>query len=126
MNEMQTLGRSPMGETNIEKNVMRRVRLIRLLALIISTAMLAALTFIAALWGIGKEVWVARVFQNAPTDFTHLADFYLAAFLQTRLVVQVLSVLTLASLIYLILEAVRFISDFFSAPRLTVSICSKH
>ncbi|MDE1919530.1 MAG: hypothetical protein KGH56_02400 [Patescibacteria group bacterium] len=96
--------------SDIERIVMRRVRLIRILGLIISTAVLAALTFIAALWGIGREVWVARVFENAPIDTAYLPSFFLAAFLHTRLIVQVLSVLTLASLIYLISEVARFVT----------------
>ncbi len=100
--------------TNIERIVMRRVRLIRLLALIISTIMLAILTFIAALWGIGREVWVAQVFKNAPANFTSLPSFYFTAFLHTRLIVQVLTLLTLTSLLFLAREIVRAISDFFT------------
>ncbi|MBI2025197.1 hypothetical protein HYT04_00195 [Candidatus Kaiserbacteria bacterium] len=96
-------------QTNIERNVMRRVRLIRLLALIISTATLAVLTFIAALWGIGREVWVARIFENMPqsSDLGALAAFWLAAFLHTSLIVQALIVLTLTSLLFLIREIAR-------------------
>lgn len=94
-------------QTDIERIVMRRVHLIRILQLVISTAVLAVLTFVAALWGIGKEVWVARVFENAPADFSQLLNFYLAAFLHTRLIVQVLAVLTLASFAYLLGELVR-------------------
>ena len=97
--------------THIERVVMRRVRLIRILALIISTATLAILTFIAALWGIGREVWVARVFQNAPTDPFAILNFYISAFNNTSFIVQALTLLTLTSLIYLIVEAVRLIAD---------------
>lgn len=92
--------------SDIERIVMRRVRLIRILALILSTGVLAALTVCAALWGIGKEVWVARVLENAPSDPSDLPRFYLAAFLHARLVVQALSLLTLASLALLAREIV--------------------
>lgn len=97
------------NESNIERIVMRRVHLIRLLALIISTATLAVLTFVAALWGIGREVWVARVFQNAPSSVTDLPRFYLDAFIHTRLIVQALAVLTLISLGFLAREVARFL-----------------
>lgn len=93
--------------SDIERVVMRRVRLIRILALVLSTIALAALTACAALWGIGKEVWVARVFENAPRDPRDLPNFYLVAFLHTRLAVQVLTVLTLVSFAYLAREIAR-------------------
>lgn len=94
-------------QSNIERVVMRRVRFTRILMLVISTATLALLAFIAALWGIGREVWVMRVFENAPTDVSHLPRFYLAAFTHTSIIVQALSVLTLVSLIFLARETVR-------------------
>ncbi len=95
--------------SDIERIVMRRVHLIRILQLVISTVVLVVLTFVAALWGIGKEVWVARVFENAPHDPSQLAAFYLFAFMHTRFIVQVLSVLTFISFIYLARETARFI-----------------
>ncbi len=100
--------------SNTERVVMRRVHLLRILGLIISTGMLATLTFIAALWGVGREVWVARIFENMPhsNDLIALANFWLATFIHTRLIVQVLILLTLASLIYLIREIVRTLSLF--------------
>ncbi|MCX6790338.1 MAG: hypothetical protein NTV60_02290 [Candidatus Kaiserbacteria bacterium] len=101
------------NETHIEHIVMQRVRLIRILRLVISTAVLAVLSFVAALWGIGREVWVARVFENAPQGMGNLFHFYLAAFLHTHFIVQILTVLTLSSLLYLIVEVARFLSDFF-------------
>ena len=105
------------NETHIEHIVMRRVRLIRVLRLVISTVVLAVLTFVAALWGIGREVWVARVFENAPRDFASLPNFYIAAFLHTHFIVQVLTVLTLGSFLYLIVELARLISYFFVSAR---------
>jgi hypothetical protein len=96
-------------QSNIERIVMRRILLIRILRLVISTAVLAVLTTIAALWGIGKEVWVARIFENAPPNIGDLPNFYLAAFMHTHIIVQILTVLTLASLIYLAWEIVRLV-----------------
>ena len=106
-----------MSETSIERTVMRRVRLIRILALIISTAMLAVLTTIAGLWGIGKEVWVAQVLQNDPDDLFELPWFYLNAFWHTSVLVQALIVLTLVSLFFLARETLRFLTLSFTSGR---------
>lgn len=96
-------------QSSVELVVMRRVRLIRLLALIISTATLTTLTFAAALWGIGREVWVAQILQNMPpaSDPTAFTSFWLAAFGQAALVVQSLTLLTLTSLIFLAREIAK-------------------
>ncbi len=106
-------------ETNIERVVMRRVRLIRILALIISTATFAVLTTIVALWGIGREVWVAHVFQNMPSmsNIGALFNFWVSAFLNTHLIVQALTVLTFISLLFLARETTRFLVSFFTPIR---------
>ena len=108
MNDMQT---------NIERMVMRRVHLIRILKLIISTVALAVLMFVAALWGIGREVWVARVFENAPQNIADLPGFYVAAFAHTNIVVQALTILTLVSLLFLTREIARLFLNLFAPPR---------
>ena len=96
-------------QSTIERVVMRRVRFIRILALVISTVTLAVLTVIAALWGIGKEVWVAKVFENGPQGFFGRVDYLWYAFLHTRLIVQALSLLTATSFLFLLSEAVRYL-----------------
>lgn len=103
-------------QSDIERVVMRRVHLLRILGLVISTGALMALTFVVALWGVGKEVWVAHVFANMPHpgNLLDLARFWLSTFMNTRLIVQILTLLTLASLIYLILEVVRFLNRLIS------------
>lgn len=104
--------------SDIELVVMRRVRLIRILTLIISTVTLVAITAVVALWGIGREVWVARVFENMPSVANENAffTFWLTAFTHTRLIVQVLTVLTGVSLLFLVREIARFIASFFTRP----------
>lgn len=96
-------------QSPIERTVMRRVRLIRILLLLISTATLAILTGAAALWGIGQEVWVARVFENMPQNggITDQVAFWIAAFEHTRALVQVLTALTFVSLAFLVREILR-------------------
>ncbi len=100
--------------TNIERIVMRRVHAIRILALILSTVTFAALAFVAAMWGIGREVWVARVFENGPQDPLGRAGYLWYAFLHTRFIVQALVVLTIGSLALLARETARFLSSYFS------------
>ncbi|MFZ2500596.1 MAG: hypothetical protein WAW90_01250 [Minisyncoccia bacterium] len=97
------------NQSAIERVVMRRVRRMRILALIISTVTFAALTLVSALWGIGREVWVAHIFQNAPTDLMSMPSFWLAAFIHTHIIVQALTLLTLVSLAFLAREIVRAI-----------------
>lgn len=103
--------------TDIERIVMRRVHLIRILKLIISTAVFATLAFVAALWGIGQEVWVAHVFENSPDGFFGRLGYLWYAFTHTRLLVQVLTVLTLTSLGFLIREVIRLALNLFAPSR---------
>lgn len=93
----------------IKSVVMRRVRTVHIVRSPLTTSILSVLVFAVALWGIGREVWVARVFQNEPT-FTNMnavMRFYLAAFLDTRFIVQVLAVVAIASLIWLTYNLMR-------------------
>ncbi len=98
------------NHSSIERVVMRRVYTMRVLRLLFSNGALAMLVFVLALWGIGREVWVARVFQNAPTNIADAAHFYFYAFGHTRVAVQALAVITLVALITLARETARSIS----------------
>lgn len=102
--------------TNIERIVMQRVHLIRALRFAISSGVFSTLVSVLALWGIGREVWVARVLQNAPTNLLDLPRFYFAAFVHTHFLVQVLIVLTLAALLYVAREITRALA-FISATK---------
>ena len=84
--------------SDIERTVMRRVHTVRAVRPLISTGALAAVICGAALWGIGREVWVAHVFENAPSaGFLALSRFYLAAFEHTNIAVQTLVLATAIS-----------------------------
>ncbi len=96
--------------TNIERIVMQRVHLIRALRFVISSGALSMLVSALALYGIGREVWVGRVLQNAPANILDIPRFYLAAFLHTRLIVQVLVLLVLGALLFAAREIARAIS----------------
>lgn len=94
-------------QSNIERIVMQRVHLIRALRFAVSGGALSMLISVGALWGIGQQVWVGNVLQNAPAHPLDSLRFYVAAFLHTRPVVQALIILTLASLVYVAREISR-------------------
>lgn len=100
------------NQSTIERTVMRRVYIIRALRPVISMGAFSATVFVLALWGIGREVWVARVFENMPHsgDAFAVTRFYAAAFGHTDLVVQALTLAMFASVIYIARESARFIS----------------
>jgi hypothetical protein len=66
---------------------------------------------VLALYGIGKEVWVARVVENAPESVSLLPQFYFAAFLHTHVAVQILSLAVIVSVIYLARETAKLITS---------------
>ena len=98
--------------STIEKNVMRRIYRARVLRFVISTDTLAIFIFVLALWGIGREVWVTRIFQNMPHsgNISALFTFWFSAFLHTNFIVEALSVLTFACVIFLAREVARTFS----------------
>ena len=98
------------SRTEIERIVMQRVHLIRALRFAISSGTLSMIVSLLALWGIGREVWVSHVLQNAPSNFGDDVRFYLAAFAHTRLLVQALILLTLAALLFVAREIARALS----------------
>jgi hypothetical protein len=90
---------------------MRRVRRIHALRLAINGVTISCVLLALALWGIGREVWVAMVLHNAPTNLVLLPRFYLAAFSHTRVAVQLLTLLTAFSFVYLARETSRLFSQ---------------
>ena len=102
--------------SDIERTVMRRVHRAHALRPFVSMGALAAVICAAALWGIGREVWVAHVFQNAPSGTFALGQFYLAAFEHTKTAVQVLVLATLASALVAAVSMLRPVAQVL-APR---------
>lgn len=100
--------------SSIESVVMRRVYSMRLIQSFLAPVTFSIALLLLAVWGIGREVWVAHVIQNMPTfspaHFAEFIRFYEAAFLNTRMAVQllVLSVFTaVLSLAYNFVQVVR-------------------
>ena len=102
--------------SSIEKTVMRRVRRIRILRSVFSAFTASCVVLLLALWGIGREVWVAKVFANGPQDLLGRAWYLSYAFEHTHLIVQALSLFALASLIYLARATARLIASLLFAP----------
>ncbi len=94
-------------QSQIEKNVMQRVHRINTLRVVISGGVFALTLALLVLYAIGREVWVARVFENGPQSFTGHTLYLLYAFEHTRFVVQALVVICLGSFLYLAREIVR-------------------
>lgn len=90
--------------THIEEVVMKRVRRISWLRLVISGAVFALAVALLALYAIGREVWVARVFENGPQDPMGHFLYFVYAFEHTRFIVQALVVIALGSFVYLAKE----------------------
>lgn len=95
----------------IEQVVMRRVARIRILRNVFSGTTFALVVSTVTLWDIGREVWVARIFENAPEKLFDLVQFAAFAFGHTRFIVQALSVVLIVSVIYLAREAARLLAS---------------
>ncbi len=80
--------------------VMRRVRAIHFLRPIVSGSALALLVAFVALYEIGREVWVAKIFENMPGDILSALQFSLMAFSNTEFTVQALTIITGAAALW--------------------------
>ncbi|MBU6323623.1 hypothetical protein KGQ55_02965, partial [Patescibacteria group bacterium] len=97
--------------SKIETIVMRRVRRISWLRIVVSGGVFALALALIALYGIGREVWVAKVFENGPQDPAGHLLYLVYAFEHTRFVVQGLVVVCIASFIFLAREITRALTE---------------
>lgn len=89
-------------QSNIERIVMRRVHRIAFLRPLISGGALSLVLLAAALWGIGRFVWVSRVIENMPQgDMAALAQFLFSAFSYADFMVQALTLVVAFAVIHL-------------------------
>lgn len=97
--------------TSISDTVLRRVRLIHLMRLL-SVPVFSGIAFVLAVWAIGREVWVAKVFENMPAlvDAPAVLSFFMSAFVNTDVVVQVLSVVATVALAWMVAGVIRTLS----------------
>lgn len=101
-----------MTDSKIRKNIMRRVRAIHALRSAASGIGASVIVLIASLYLIGREVWVARVFQNMPrlAEVGAFLRFCTYAFARTDVSVQALILLTIAAGVWFLRESVRLVA----------------
>lgn len=82
---------------------MRRVYAIWLTRKLLSPMVLKSLIIIVFLQQIGQKVWVAKVFENAPStvELSSFVNFYASALYNTTLAVQIFSVGIIVLLVWL-------------------------
>ncbi|MDQ1299786.1 MAG: hypothetical protein QG636_454 [Patescibacteria group bacterium] len=88
--------------SSISRTVMRRVRIMHATRTF-APVFVASVLFMLAVWEIGREVWVTRVFENMPSyaDIPAMLNFFADAFINTEVVVQMFSILALGALVWL-------------------------
>jgi hypothetical protein len=98
--------------STLSNTVMRRVRVIHAVRPLFTTTALASVLLLGALWGIGREVWVARVLENLASvlERGNVATYLVSAFTHTDFIVQVLTILTLAAAVWLVRDGIRSLS----------------
>lgn len=96
-------------QTTIHTNVMRRVRTIHALRSASTGAGASVLLLTLSLYLIGREVWVARVWENMP-KLSHLGSFvrfFTYAFTHTHPSVQLLVLLVIFAALWFVRELIR-------------------
>lgn len=88
-----------MNSSSLHSTVMRRVRIAYYLNILLSGTTLAGALLLSSLYLIGREVWVAKVFENMPsiTEAAALVTFFVRAFMTTDFIVQALVMLALSA-----------------------------
>ena len=127
MTDQNNLQINTVSNSRLKAVVMTRVHAIRVLQMLLTTTTLSIAAFVLSLWGIGREVWVARVLQDEPTitlaHFTlgnvfNLVQFYLSAFVDTRFVVQVLTLAALVAFLWSIYSLARMVAIYLKEMQL--------
>lgn len=89
-------------DSNIKKNVMRRVRIIKAVKPFMSMTAASFAILLVSLYEIGRFVFVAQVYRNMPAvqDIAALLSFFVAAFLNTEFIVQIFTILAIVALAF--------------------------
>jgi len=106
-----------MTNSSVHQNVMRRVRTIHTLKSAASGVGASVLVLVASLYLIGREVWVARIWENMPSvsNLAAFARFFTYAFTHTHLSVQLLVLFVIFAALWLLREIARLL--IVSTPR---------
>ncbi|MEK7602598.1 MAG: hypothetical protein AAB472_03900 [Patescibacteria group bacterium] len=99
-----------MQTTHLSSVVMRRVHTIHAIRPVFSMTSVAALVLILSLWALGREVWISQVltnFSGVATSPAHVLAFLESAFVNTRFIVQALTIVAGGALVYTLREVTR-------------------
>ena len=98
-----------MNDSRIKQTVLRRARIMQFARPLMSGTVLGGLVAVFTLYAIGREVWVAQVLTNIPTQSGVFATvrFFEIAFLNTSFAVQILSVLLVAGMLWVARDIAR-------------------
>lgn len=98
---------------------MRRVRIMHA-ARTFAPVFAASALFILAVWEIGREVWVAKVFENMPSfaNVPAVLNFLGSAFVNTELAVQTFTIVALGAFVWLTRSFVLAIEQSLSVRRI--------
>ncbi|OGG47342.1 hypothetical protein A2671_01520 [Candidatus Kaiserbacteria bacterium RIFCSPHIGHO2_01_FULL_49_13] len=105
-----------MTNQELKIRIMRRVYVIYYVRKALSPRALKMYALIAACLGTASVVSVSNVLQNMPSDVAGISSFFIAAFANTKLIVQLLTAGAIVTLLALLADLVR---SFSGAPRLT-------
>jgi hypothetical protein len=98
-------------DSNIHTTVMRRVHRIHTLRAVLGSAGASFFLLAASLYFIGREVWVARVFENMPhsSDALAIVRFFVEAFVTTDVAVQAFTLLSALAFAWMLREAGKLV-----------------
>ncbi len=99
-------------ESNIKRTVMRRVGVIRAVRPFLSGTAAGISVLLVSFYEIGRLVFVAQVFRNMPAvqDIPALVQFFVSAFLNTDVLVQLFLVLTIIAVAWIARDVARNIA----------------
>lgn len=99
------------SNSTIRTTVMRRIHTIHALRMSASGVGASFLILAVSLYFIGREVWVAQVFQNMPQlgHVAAVARFFASAFASTDMIVQTLILLSGVALVWMLREGGRIV-----------------
>jgi len=99
-------------ESRIKRNVMKRVHMIHAVRPLTSVTALSVALLGVSLYAIGRTVFVAQIFRNMPAvqDVPAVLRFFFSAFLHTEFLVQALTLVVLASALWMVRDALRTLS----------------
>ena len=89
---------------------MRSIYTVHILKRVMQPMLIKGGALAGLLWSLGALVWVARIFENLPSDLLGAARYMLHAFIQTEVLVQLVSVAIVMVACWMVYDMVRILS----------------